>query len=173
MSIHFVTKAAALATAVGAVAVLSGCAHPQLVEMGQTQEDVIAYLGEPQAKTPMPDGTVRFTYSVQPFGQQVWWLFIDQSGRVVSREQGLQEKYFKMLTSGKSTEADVWALWGKCAQEYEFALVDEHAWMYRFKDNGGFDMAVWPQFDKSGVMQSMDVTEDPWKNNDRNNFMSF
>ena len=77
MSIHFVTKAAALATAVGAVAVLSGCAHPQLVEMGQTQEDVIAYLGEPQAKTPMPDGTVRFTYSVQPFGQQVWWLFID------------------------------------------------------------------------------------------------
>lgn len=47
MSIHFVTKAAALATAVGAVAVLSGCAHPQLVEMGQTQEDVIAYLGEP------------------------------------------------------------------------------------------------------------------------------
>lgn len=112
MSIHFVTKAAALATAVGAVAVLSGCAHPQLVEMGQTQEDVIAYLGEPQAKTPMPDGTVRFTYSVQPFGQQVWWLFIDQSGRVVSREQGLQEKYFKMLTPGKSTEADVWALWG-------------------------------------------------------------
>ena len=110
MSIHFVTKAAALATAVGAVAVLSGCAHPQLVEMGQTQEDVIAYLGEPQAKTPMPDGTVRFTYSVQPFGQQVWWLFIDQSGRVVSREQGLQEKYFKMLTPGKSTEADVWAL---------------------------------------------------------------
>ena len=155
MSIHFVAKAAALATAVGAVAVLSGCAHPQLVEMGQTQEDVIAYLGEPQAKTPMPDGTVRFTYSVQPFGQQVWWLFIDQSGRVVSREQGLQEKYFKMLTPGKSTEADVWALW------------------YRFKDNGGFDMAVWPQFDKSGVMQSMDVTEDPWKNNDRNNFMSF
>lgn len=173
MSIHFVAKAAALATAVGAVAVLGGCAHPQLVEMGQTQEDVIAYLGEPQAKTPMPDGTVRFTYSVQPFGQQVWWLFIDQSGRVVSREQGLQEKYFKMLTPGKSTEADVWALWGKCAQEYEFVLVDEHAWMYRFKDDGGFDMAVWPQFDKSGVMQSMDVTEDPWKNNDRNNFMSF
>ena len=34
-------------------------------------------------------------------------------------------------------------------------------------------MAVWPQFDVNGVMQSIEVTEDPWKNNDRNNFMSF
>ena len=49
MRIKFVSKAAALAAAFGAVVVLGGCAHPQLVEMGQTQEDVIAYLGEPQA----------------------------------------------------------------------------------------------------------------------------
>ena len=173
MRIKFVSKAAALAAAFGAVVVLGGCAHPQLVEMGQTQEDVIAYLGEPQAQTAMPDGTVRLTYSVQPFGQEVWWLFVDQSGKVVSREQGLQEKYFNMLTPGKSTEADVWAMWGKCAQKYEFNLVNEHAWMYRFRDKGGFDMAVWPQFDVNGVMQSIEVTEDPWKNNDRNNFMSF
>ena len=116
---------------------------------------------------------MRLTYSVQPFGQEVWWLFVDQSGKVVSREQGLQEKYFNMLTPGKSTEADVWAMWGKCAQKYEFNLVNEHAWMYRFRDKGGFDMAVWPQFDVNGVMQSIEVTEDPWKNNDRNNFMSF
>ena len=173
MRIKFVSKAAALAAAFGAVVVLGGCAHPQLVEMGQTQEDVIAYLGEPQAKTAMPDGTVRLTYSVQPFGQEVWWLFVDQRGKVVSREQGLQEKYFNMLTPGKSTEADVWAMWGKCAEKYEFNLVNEHAWMYRFRDKGGFDMAVWPQFDVNGVMQSIEVTEDPWKNNDRNNFMSF
>ena len=166
-------KTAFLATALSVVGVLAGCAHPQLVSMGETQQEVIAYLGEPHAKTQMPDGTTRLTYSGQPYGQDAWWIFIGQDGTVVSREQGLQEKYFNMLTPGKSTEADVWALWGKCAQEYEFVLVDEHAWMYRFKDDGGFDMAVWPQFDKSGVMQSMDVTEDPWKNNDRNNFMSF
>ena len=109
MSIHFVTKAAALATAVGAVAAPRGRAPPPPAEPGPPQDAVIASMGKPLAKTPMPDGTVRFTYSVQPFGQQVWWLFIDQSGRVVSREQGLQEKYFKMLTPGKSTEADVWA----------------------------------------------------------------
>ncbi len=165
--------AALCAAALLGSAALSGCAHPQLVELGESADEVVAYLGEPQAKTPMPDGTVRYTYSVQPFGQEVWWLFVDQNGRVVSREQGLQEKYFKLLTPGKSTEADVWALWGKCAEKYEFRLVNEHAWMYRFRDKGGFDMAVWPQFDVNGVLRSLDVTEDPWKNNDRNNFMSF
>lgn len=159
--------------ALGGLAVLAGCAHPQLVEMGQTQEAVIAYLGEPQAKTSMPDGTVRYTYSVQPFGQEVWWVFIDGNGKVISREQGLQEKYFKLLTPGKSTEADVWALWGRCAQKYEFHLVNEHAWMYRYKAAGGFDMAVWPQFDNNGILRSLEVTQDPWKNNDRGNFMGF
>ncbi len=166
-------KWSALAAAIGTTILLAGCAHPQLVEMGQTQAQVEEYLGEPQARTPMPDGTLRLTYSVQPFGQEVWWLFVDGNGKVVSREQGLQEKYFSMLTPGKSTEADVWAMWGKCAEKYEFHLVDQHAWMYRFKDNGGFDMAVWPQFDVNGVLRSMDVTEDPWKNNDHDNFMSF
>lgn len=148
------------------VVVLAGCAHPQLIDMGQSEESVAAELGEPQAKTPMPDGTVRWTYSSQPFGQEVWWLFMDSDHKVVAREQGLQEKYFPLIKIGKSTEADVWALWGKCAEKYTFSLVDQHAWMYRFKDNGGFDMAVWPQFDVNGIVRSMDITTDPWKDRD-------
>ena len=162
-----------LTCALGTALVLGGCAHPQLVELGATQQQVISYLGEPAAKTPMKDGTVRYTYSGQPFGQDVWWLFVDQNGRVVGRELGLQEKYFSLLTPGKSTEADVWALWGKCAQKYEFTLVGEHAWMYRYKAPGGFDMAVWPQFDKTGVLRSLEVTQDPWKTNDRLGLMFF
>lgn len=149
--------------AMGVVALIAGCAHPQLVDMGETEAAVVKYLGAPHARTQLPDGTVRLTYSGQPFGQDVWWLFLDQSGKVVAREQGLQEKYFPMLKPGVSTEADVWALWGPCAQKYDFHLLKEHAWMYRFKDIGNFDMAVWPQFDKDGIMRSMDVTEDPWK----------
>ena len=163
-------KRAALGVACAAAVVLAGCAHPQLVHMGETADEVVAYLGEPAAKTPMPDGTVRYTYSGQPFGQVVWWLFLDQNGRVVSREQGLQEKYFNMLTPGKSTEADVWALWGKCAQKYEFPLVKQHAWMYRYRAPGGINMAVWPQFDEKGEMQSLETTLDPWVLNDGDSY---
>ena len=152
-------KAAVL---VGAAVILGGCAHPQLVDMGETTQQVQEYLGAPDAKTPMPDGRERWTYSMQPFGQQVWWLFFDGNGQLVEREQGLQRKYFTMAKIGTWTEDDVWRFWGKCAEKYEFPLVDQHAWMYRFIDVGGFYMDVWPQFDKSGVLRSMDVTLDPW-----------
>lgn len=162
-----------LAVALSVVALLAGCAHPQLVELGDGVAAVVDRLGEPMAKTAMADGTVRWTYSLQPYGQEVWWLFVDESGHVVAREQGLQEKYFNLLTPGVSTEQDVWNLWGKCAEKYTFHLVNQHAWMYRFKDFGGFDMAVWPQFDESGVMQSMEVTIDPWRDRDGDWMLSF
>ena len=155
---------------VGAVLLLAGCAHPELIDMGESEQSVVEQLGQPHAVTPMPDGTKRLTYSGQPFGQDVWWLFLDGSGKVVAREQGLQEKYFSMIQIGKSTKDDVWALWGPCAEEYYFGLVNEHAWMYRFKDFGGFDMAVWPQFGPDGVIRSMDVTIDPWRDRDANTF---
>ena len=35
-------KTAFLATALSVVGVLAGCAHPQLVSMGETQQEVIA-----------------------------------------------------------------------------------------------------------------------------------
>ena len=165
-----ICKTAALAAAAGAVVLLAGCAHPQLVSMGESGEKVLSSLGEPAAKTPMPDGTVRWTYSGQPFGQDVWWIFVDAGGKVVGREQGLQERYFGLLTPGKSTEADVWALWGKCAQKYEFPMKNEHAWMYRNKAPGGFDMAVWPQFGADGVLRSLETTLDPWTINDSSDF---
>jgi len=152
----------------GTVLVLGACAHPQLIDMGEASSAVETKLGAPNAKTAMPDGTTRWTYSAQPFGQEVWWLFV-KDGKVVAREQGLQEKYFPMVKIGVSTEKDVWALWGTCAEKYEFHLCDEHAWMYRFKDNGNFDMAVWPQFDKTGVVRSMEVTIDPWTQRDSDN----
>ena len=96
--------------AVAAAVMLAGCAHPQLVELGDLETAVVERLGEPMAKTRMEDGTVRWTYSLQPYGQEVWWLFVDETGHVVSREQGLQEKYFNLIRPGVSTEDDVWAL---------------------------------------------------------------
>ena len=159
MKIMQTLKAAAL---VGVAVILAGCAHPQLVDPGETTQQVEAYLGAPDAKTDMPDGRQRWTYSMQPFGQQVWWLFFDADGKFVERVQGLQRQYFNLPQIGKWTEDDIWHFWGRCAQKYEFPLVNQHAWMYRFRDVGGFYMAVWPQFDTSGVLRSMDVTLDPW-----------
>lgn len=162
-----------IAALCAASVLLGACAHPQLVDMGQTNQQVVSYLGAPDASTKMPDGTTRLTYSMQPFGEEVWWLFFDKDGKLFKREQGLQEKYFSQIQVGKWTEADVFAFWGRCAQKYEFHLANEHAWMYRYRDDGGFYMAVWPQFDTNGIVRSVETTTDPWRDNDRNPLIGF
>ena len=82
--------------AAAAVVFLAGCAHPQLIDMGESSAVVAQELGEPMAKTPMPDGTERWTYSMQPFGQEVWWLFMDKTGGV---SRGCRKNIFRSSKS--------------------------------------------------------------------------
>lgn len=151
-----------------AAAVLAGCAHPQLLDLGESEPQIIESLGAPDARTVLPDGRVRLVYSGQGAAQEVWWLTLDAAGRLEKRENVLDREHFALIRPGVSTEADVHALFGKCAQKYTFALIDQHAWMYRFKDDGVFDMACWVQFDTKGVVTEVGYTLDPWK--DRNPF---
>ncbi len=149
--------------AIFAAAVLAGCAHPQLLDMGESETQIVSELGAPDARTQLPDGRVRLVYSGQGAAQEVWWLTLDAAGRLEKRENVLDREHFALIRPGVSTEADVHALFGKCAQEYTFALIDQHAWMYRFKDEGAFDMACWVQFDVKGVVTEVGYTLDPWK----------
>ena len=68
------------------------------------------------------------------------------------------------MIPGKHTKADVYKMFGHCAQEYEFRLQDQTAYMYRFDDVGGFPQAFWVQFDLQGVVTETAVTQDPWDN---------
>ncbi len=150
------------AAAVPLTAVLGGCAHPQLLDFGLQESDVRAKLGEPDSRTVLEDGTVRLVYSHQPMGQEVWWLFFDRDGRYVKLESAMNEEHFALAEAGKTTEAQVRLLFGKCAQEYDFRLLDQTALMYRFEDDSRRAMAVWFQFDRSGILTEWAVTDDPW-----------
>ena len=59
-----------IAAAAAAVAVLAGCAHPQLMDGGMAEQTVEAKLGAPHAKVMLPDGKSRWVYSMQPFGEE-------------------------------------------------------------------------------------------------------
>lgn len=145
---------------------LTACAHPQLMDPGMTEAQVEAELGEPHAAVETSDGTQRWVYSMQPFGQEVWWLEFDADGRLVKREEVLDRAHMALIKPGVSMEQDVWELFGKCAQKYTFSLVDQTAWMYRFRDDGLFDMACWVQFDLHGIVTEVGFTTDPWKDRD-------
>ena len=86
---------------------LCGCAHPQMIDLGSTESQVVEKLGKPDSITAMPDGTTRYTYSLQPEGQEVWLMFFDKNGRFVKREQALvEENFYRLIKPGKTTIAD-------------------------------------------------------------------
>lgn len=160
MTARFSWKTLAAMTA--AAAILAGCAHPQLIDPGMSTQAVADELGTPDAKVALEDGGMRYVYSLQPMSQQVWWVNFDASGKVTSRENVLDRKHFALIRPGVDTKETVWNLFGRCAQEYHFALIDQDAWMYRFLDDGFFFMACWVQFDMNGVVTEVGYTIDPW-----------
>ncbi len=154
------------ALALAASLFLAGCAHPDLIALQTPEAELVRQLGEPDARVPLPDGATRFVYSMQPMSQQVWWIIVDAGGKVIAKENILDREHFALIKPGVSTESDVYAILGGCAQKYEFALKNEHAWMYRFLDDGFFYMACWVQFDANGVVTEVGYTTDPWHDRD-------
>ena len=97
-------------------------------------------LGAPDAKVALKTGGTRFVYSLQPMSEQVWWIDFNEKGEVVSRQNVLDREHFALIRPGIDTKETVWNLFGKCAEESHFALVNQDAWMYRFLDEGFFHL---------------------------------
>ncbi|HIU84133.1 MAG TPA: hypothetical protein IAC66_02035 [Candidatus Aphodousia gallistercoris] len=151
-----------LLTALSAAALLAGCAHPDLIEPGQSSASVEQELGAPDSRIDHPDGTFILVYSGQPFGRENYWMHFDKDGHFVGKETLMNEEHFKLVIPGKHTKKDVYQMFGHCAQEYTFALQDQTAFMYRFRETSGMAMAFWVQFDLDGVVTETAVTQDPW-----------
>ena len=88
----------------------------------------------------------------------------DKNGNFIGKEKTMNEEHFKLVIPGKHTREDVYQMFGHCAQEYDFRLRNETAYMYRFNDDVGMAMAFWAQFDTNGVVTETAVTQDPWDN---------
>ena len=111
------------ALAFAACVLLTACSHPQLMDQGMTEVQVETRLGAPHAVVDVGNGMQRWVYSMQPFGQEVWWLEFDADGRLLRREEVLDRAHMAMIKPGESTKRDVWNIFGKCAQEYVNKMV--------------------------------------------------
>lgn len=142
---------------------LTGCAaHPDLVKVGQTEQSVTEQLGPTDAMFINTDGQKVLVYSGQPFGQECWWMIFDQNGRFLRKEKLMNEQHWALVNPGVHTKSQVYQMFGKCAQEYTFRLQDQTAFMYRYQDSSGSNMAWWVQFDRNDVVTETAITLDPW-----------
>ena len=154
-------EAALVMSATAIAGLISGCAHPQLIDYGSSEAQIMKKLGNPHARVEMPNGWVRLTYSWQPVGQAVWWLFLDSSGHYAKLEQALTEKNFPLVKPGMTQQA-ILELFGPCAEIYRFAALKQTSFMYRYEDDMKTAMALWVDFDASGHVISWSTSTDPW-----------
>ena len=159
-------RAAALLT----IVVLAACTTPQSLQPGTPEVDVRAALGRPTASVALPGGGSRLQYSGQPFNQSVWNADFDGSGRLLRVDQMMSDESFARIASGKATRDEVLRDFGPPAEVYQFKLMNESAWMYRYFTHGGFKAAMFVYFDPAGIVKRTETGMDPWsiRDGDRN-----
>ena len=125
-------------------------------------EEARAALGRPTADVQLPGGGTRLQYSRQPFDQAVWNADFDALGKLARVEQVMTDAAFARVQSGKDTRTEVLRDFGPPAQEFQFKLRDESAWMYRYYTFGNFKAAMFIYFDPAGVVKRTEPGLDPW-----------
>ena len=73
------------------------------MDPGMTESQVRTELGAPHAAVDTGKGTQRWVYSMQPFGQEVWWIEFDADGRIVRREEDSRTTVFSTWPAGFSS----------------------------------------------------------------------
>ena len=154
-----------------AVSLLSACATPQSLAPGTTLDEARAKLRKPTGSYPLAGGGTRLQYSNQPFDQSVWNADFDTQGKLAGVEQMMTDAAFAGVRPGKDTQNDVLRDFGQPAYVYQYKLVDEGAWMYRYFTYGGFKAAMFIYFDPAGVVKRTETGLDPWAlgGSDKNN----
>jgi hypothetical protein len=81
------------------VAVLMGCAGPQTNKMsdGQTEAELLATMGQPTGRYPLPNGEQRVEYAKGPLGKYTFMYDLDKNGRIKKSEQVLTRQVFGQI----------------------------------------------------------------------------
>ncbi|AJG18537.1 hypothetical protein [Cupriavidus basilensis] len=154
----------ALATA---AAILPACSVLQPVKVGQDmvgapQAAVQARFGTPTDTYQLADGTQRWIYSKQPFGQQSYAADFDRDGHLSTFRQMLQTSELYKAKVDVWTKLDVEQHFGKPREPKQYyPLMKREVWSYRFRHED-----TWPSmfnfyFDDAGVLRQTQITPDP------------
>jgi hypothetical protein len=142
-----------LLLAASLAALVAGCAGNPFagsIAPGATRDEVLARMGQPTARVPIPGGE-RMQYSLQPFGQYAWMVDLDASGRVVRSRQVLTAADFNRIEVGKWTRGDVEREFGRPAMVDGVASWDGPIMTYRWND--GTDMFYYVYLDRANVVR--------------------
>ncbi|MDM9559775.1 hypothetical protein [Bordetella petrii] len=147
-----ISRLAARAGALAAVAVLAGCANPAQVPPGSPLGDVAARIGRPNFSCELPGGGQRVIWTQQPYGQFAWGANVGADGRIDQVVPVLTDAHFRRLASGTWTADQVRCEFGPPADISQVGLpsVREVVWSYRYKQSGVWNSLMYVYMGRHG-----------------------
>lgn len=151
-----------------AALVLSACASLQPVETGQKligspQSAVSDTFGKPTETHQLADGTLRWIYSKQPYGYDVYAADFDGSGKLIAFRQMLTEAEIYKAQPNAWTKRDVLERWGMPREPIQYyPLMKREAWSYRMYLPGYVPAHFSAYFDDNGVLDRTMIIMDTY-----------
>lgn len=134
---------------------LAGCAAYDgysLQPGSSTGAEVIQLMGEPAMRWPEAEGGETLVYPRGPYGFHTYFVRIDAQGRLASRENVLQTKYFARIQAGMTPEEVVRVLGPSVAAwTVYFEARDELVWEWRYCDDWNEPARFNVLFDRSAM----------------------
>ena len=154
---------------------LAGCAgNPDALPSGTPRDKVLATYGLPTAIWPLAQKEgqnqvlgERLQYSNQPWGQQVYNVDLDSSGRVVATAQVMTQAAFAAVQIDTWRTQDVQHAFGKPAQITRVHSFDGIVWSYRYAEPFGQNKQFHVFMDASGLVKRTQVTDETDPADDR------
>ncbi len=116
------------------ICALVACApFPPPASPGQSEAEVMASLGMPTGRYPLPDGARRLEFARGPYGRVTWMVDVAAAGRVTQVAQVLQEAYFAQVVDGMPRD-DLLRLLGRPA-ERAGEWQNRETWSWRYQTN--------------------------------------
>ena len=156
-------KRAALALTLSLL--LGGCAgllvNPAHIAPGTLAEQVVATLGQPTARYPLPGGGQRLQYSQEPMGYCVYNVDLDAQGRTVRVEQTLDDALFaQRIAPDHWTREDVLREYGPPMRRMTVHNFDGQIWVWRYYQVIAGPRQLYIDVDRGGVVRGYSTVDE-------------
>ena len=140
------------------MALLAGCAHPDLLRVGMSHDELSSRFGRPAATREDANGET-LIYSSAPLGQRASAAHLDRTGHVVSVEPLLNSEHFAAIKIDEWNKADVLDHFGTPAEMTRIPRYE--VWSFRYRENETWDSLFSVMFDVAGIVRQTQNGPDP------------
>ena len=139
-------------------ALLSGCAHPDMLRVGMTRDELDSRFVKPGVERREGGDDIRI-YTSQPLGQRASAAHLSPDGRITAVEPLLNTPHFAAIAIDRWTKADVFDHFGPPAEKR--GTLRYEGWSYRYREAEVWDSLFSVMFDAGGIVRQTQNGPDP------------